>query len=93
MANDRGAIKDIDFADAVTSYDARQFLTYARLLDADDAGTDWREAAAIILEVDVTLDPGAAYRYWRDHLSRARWMASRGYDLLRELAGLPSSSN
>ena len=37
----------------LTGYDMDHFVTYLRLLDADAEGADWREVAAIVLELDV----------------------------------------
>jgi hypothetical protein len=37
----------------LTGYD---MVTYLRLLDADAEGADWREVAAIVLELDVRSD-------------------------------------
>lgn len=63
----------------VTPYDHAHLLVYLRLLDAAAAHADWREAAAIILELDVAVDPGRARRIYDIHLERARWMARAGY--------------
>ncbi len=75
---------------AVTAYDAHHFLTYARLLDAEAAGTDWREGAAIILDRDVERYPVAARRCWDSHVARANWIVREGYAQLRDEAGLGS---
>lgn len=63
----------------VTDYDRVHALSYLRLLDADAARADWREAASLILGLDVAADPDAARRIHDHHLARARWMASAGY--------------
>lgn len=63
----------------VTPYDRAHLLTYVRLLDAAAAHADWREAAAIVLGLDVDADPDRARRIHDVHLARARWMASMGY--------------
>jgi hypothetical protein len=63
----------------VTPYDNAHLLVYLRLLDAAAAHADWREAATIILELDVAADPGRARRIHDIHLDRARWMARAGY--------------
>jgi hypothetical protein len=52
---------------------------YLRLLDANEDGADWREVAAIVLELDVTQDPERARRTWETHLVRAIWMTETGY--------------
>src|SRR5882757_9214208 len=41
----------------LTGYDMAHLVTYLRLLDADAEGADWREVAAIVLELDVAKDP------------------------------------
>lgn len=45
--------------DRITAYDERHFVTYLRLLDADDEGADWREAAQIIFELDAVVEPAS----------------------------------
>lgn len=76
-------------ADTLTAYDETHFVTYLRLLDAEADGADWREAAAIILRLDPTVDPEHAQRCWESHLRRARWMAEHGYRHLLEAANAP----
>ena len=49
--------------EAVVDYDRRHLATYAALLDADDAGQDWRQAVRAILGVDTEDDD--AQRCWR----------------------------
>jgi hypothetical protein len=46
----------------LTGYDMALLVTYLRLLDADAEGADWREVAAIVLELDVAKDPKRARR-------------------------------
>ncbi|MGD6771246.1 DUF2285 domain-containing protein, partial [Staphylococcus arlettae] len=71
----------------VTDYDRAHLQAYLRLLDAAAARADWREAARVILELDVTADPERARRIHDAHLDRARWMAAAGY---RDLLGRTS---
>jgi hypothetical protein len=59
---------------ALTKYDASHFLTYARLIDAELAGIDWREAASAILLCAVEHDPGGTHKCWASHLARAHWI-------------------
>jgi len=59
-------------------YDRRHLAVYAALLDADKAGTDWRQVAADILGVDENA-PGAE-QCWSTHLARARWIIGEGLD-------------
>nr|WP_314438895.1 DUF2285 domain-containing protein [uncultured Brevundimonas sp.] len=63
----------------ITPYDEAHFTDYLRLLDADADGADWREAVAVIFDIDPALDPGRAERMHASHLARARWMTEVGY--------------
>lgn len=77
---------------AITAYDRVHHRTYLRLLDADTAGADWREAARDILSLDCSGDPERARRIWQSHLDRARWMTTTGFRLLLGRAtGEPSA--
>jgi hypothetical protein len=62
--------------DEVTDYDRRHLWLYAALLDAADAGGDWQDAAAALMEIDAS-DTGAE-TCWRSHLERARWIVGDG---------------
>jgi len=66
----------------VTAYDHAHLQAYLRLLDAAAAHADWREAAALVLGLDVAVDPERARRIHDVHLDRARWMAQAGYRAL-----------
>jgi hypothetical protein len=66
----------------LTGYDMAHLVTYLRLLDADAEGADWREVAAIVLDLDVAKDPNRARRSWASHLARAKWMTESGYRYL-----------
>lgn len=72
----------------VTLYDQTHFLTYARIRDAERDRVDWREGAHVILGQDIDQDEIGAYRCWTSHLARAHWVATIGYALLLEDAGL-----
>ncbi|WP_409418315.1 DNA -binding domain-containing protein [Phenylobacterium sp.] len=73
---------------SLTDYDRQHIKTYLRLLDAAADGADWREAAAIVLGLDVAHAPRQARRVHESHLARARWMSTHGYlDLLRGAPG------
>ena len=65
--------------EALTAYDEQHFVTYLRLLDAESAGGDWRDAARTILCVDPDREPERARCVWERHLARARWMTGTGY--------------
>jgi hypothetical protein len=70
-------------APTLTDYDRRHAVTYLRLLDAEAAGADWREVAAIVLGVRSDADPDHAEAMHSSHLQRARWLRDAGYrDLL-----------
>jgi hypothetical protein len=71
-------------APEITKYDEAHFVTYLRLLDAEEDGADWREVATIVLH----RDPMAAgtRACWESHLARARWMTRSGYKKLLEKA-------
>src|SRR3546814_17186734 len=58
----------------VTRYDQEHFLTYARLIDAERFGIDWREAASEILLCNVEQDPARTRRCWQSHLARPHWI-------------------
>lgn len=60
----------------VVDYDRRHLALYAALLDADDAGTDWRDTASSLMMLDV-MDQDAE-SCWRSHVERARWIIGAG---------------
>lgn len=67
----------------LTDYDRAQATVYLRLLDAEAAGADWREVAAIVLKVDPAREPDRAHTMHETHLARAHWLRDGGYkDLL-----------
>jgi len=74
-----------DFLDAppessvLTDYDREHMKAYMRVLDAAADGADWREAVAVIFEIDPETDPDRARRVHDSHLARARWMTEHGY--------------
>ena len=65
--------------DALTPYDIEHAVTYARLLDADAEGADWREVSKIVLHIDPEMDLTRAQLAHQSHLARAKWMAHTGY--------------
>lgn len=72
----------------ITPYDQAHFLTYARLLDAERDGGDWRISARHILGLDTEADPAGARACFDSHLARAHWVVGRGYHKMLEEAGL-----
>ena len=70
---------------ALTSYDRTHMKLYLRLLDAENDGADWREAASVLFGIDPEREPERAQRVHHAHLARARWMTEHGYrHLVRE---------
>lgn len=59
-------------------YDRHHLALYAALLEADDVGTGWQEAAASLMKLDVTAC--GAESCWRSHLERARWIVGEGLE-------------
>jgi hypothetical protein len=73
--------------DTVLDYDRRNLLTYAELLDAADAGVDWREGSLDILGIDPVADADRARYCWESHLARARWIVGEGLGTAIEAFG------
>lgn len=63
----------------LTEYDYRLFIVYARLLDAEADGADWREVARVVLKIDPDKEYARAKRAYDTHAARARWMTEQGY--------------
>lgn len=63
----------------LTAYDIRHLATYLRLLEAEEEGARWQEAARIVLDLDPETDEVRSRRVWASHLARAQWMADEGY--------------
>lgn len=62
--------------DVAVDYDRRHLALYAALLDADDAGGNWKDAASSLMRLDITKSDAEAC--WRSHLERARWIVGEG---------------
>jgi hypothetical protein len=45
-----------------TAYDKRHAIIYARPLDAEAAGADWKDVARIVLRIDPEREPDRAHR-------------------------------
>jgi len=63
--------------DVAVDYDRRHLALYAALLDAADAGSNWKDAASSLMRLDVTESDAEAC--WRSHLERARWIVGEGF--------------
>lgn len=82
---------DVPWSDSITPHDEQHFVTYLRLLDADDEGADWREVARIVLHRNPAVEPDRTRRCWEAHLKRAKWMTESGYrQLLLDASDTPS---
>jgi hypothetical protein len=85
---------DVPWSDSITPYDEQHFVTYLRLLDADDEGADWREVARIVLHRNPAAEPDRTRRCWEEHLRRAKWMTESGYrQLLLDARDTATSNN
>lgn len=60
----------------VVDYDRRHLALYAALIEADDAGRGWHEAATSLMHLDLADNDAEAC--WRSHLERARWIVGEG---------------
>lgn len=70
-------------SDTITDYDAQHFVTYLRLLDAEQEGASQAEMARHILGIEPNEEPVRAQTAVESHLDRARWVAEQGLlDLL-----------
>lgn len=74
-----GIGKSAPTGNEVVDYDRRNLALYAALLEADDAGRDWREAASSLMHLDLAHNDTEAC--WRSHLERARWIVGEGMEL------------
>ena len=77
---------DLPWSDGITEYDELHFITYLRLLDAEEQGADWREVARIVLHRDPAAEPDRTRRCWDVHMKRAHWMVEHGHQRLLENA-------
>jgi hypothetical protein len=62
----------------VTDYDQSHFLTYARVLDAERDGLDWKAGLTTILHRDFGNDLTAGKTCWDSHVARAHWIVKSG---------------
>lgn len=69
-------------SDHLTDYDREHLVTYLRMLDADAALAEPEEVMRIVLHLDPKAEPERAWRAYRSHLARARWMTKVGHALL-----------
>ena len=72
-------VADVAPTDSVlTRYDEQHVVTYARLLQAESEGADWREVARIVLHIDPEREPDRARNAYQSHLARAKWVTEQG---------------
>lgn len=62
--------------EAIVDYDRHHLALYASLLEAEDTGLPWQNAASVLMHLDVT-DCDAEI-CWRSHIERARWIVGDG---------------
>lgn len=62
-----------------TDYDWAHRICYLRLLDADAEGAEWREVARTVMQLDPDENPDRVHAVWHNHLVRAKWMTTHGY--------------
>jgi predicted secreted protein len=74
----------------LTAYDRQHATTYLRLLDAEQAGAEWRDVARHIFRVDPNEDPARFERMHRAHLERAHWVREHGYQEVAQSRPLSS---
>lgn len=60
----------------VVDYDRENLALYAALLEADDAGLDWQDAATSLMRLDLSSEGAEAC--WWSHLNRAKWIVGAG---------------
>ena len=73
----------VPWSDSITDYDEQHFVTYLRLLDAEQEGASQVEMARHILGIEPNEEPVRAQAAVESHLQRARWVAEQGLpDLL-----------
>ena len=72
----------------VVDYDRRNLALYAALLEAEDTGRDWREAAIDLMRLDPANSDAEAC--WCSHLERARWIVGEGFASAVVAFGVPS---
>ncbi len=58
--------------EGLTDYDYTMLICYMRLLDAEQAGADWREIARSMLKADPDKDYARARQRYDSHLARAQ---------------------
>ena len=64
---------------ALTAYDQAHLKLYARLLDADAEGADWREVVEVLFGLDAKAETERARHVYTSHLDRAKWMTTNGF--------------
>ena len=79
-----GVLDEPPASSVLTDYDREHMKLYIRLLDSAVDGADWREAVAVLFDLDPDVDLERARRVHDSHLARARWMTEHGY---RQLLG------
>ena len=72
-------VADVAPTDAtLTHYDEQHVVTYARLLQADSEGADWREVVRVVLHINPEHELDRARNAYQSHLARAKWVTEQG---------------
>ncbi|NJL73614.1 MAG: hypothetical protein HC888_19885 [Candidatus Competibacteraceae bacterium] len=83
MANQNPAVADqAPTCDAITDYDRAHLAVYTRLLDANRDGASPEDMARAILGLEIQNNNDQIQSILNSHLDRARWMSTRGFQLL-----------
>lgn len=61
----------------LTPYDRAHAALYFQLVDAAEAGADWRKVVALALAIEPAAPDARAI--WASHLARARWFVETGW--------------
>lgn len=67
----------------ITAYDRKCFKLYLELLEADNACDHWEIAYKSAFGADPAADEARCRSQYDSHLTRARWMSSDGFRLLK----------
>lgn len=76
LSINRDGIAEFTGADQL---DREMMKTFLRLLDAYHEQASWKEAAEIVLGLDVESDPQGSRALFDKTLKRALWLRDRGY--------------
>ena len=73
---------EVPWVDGLTPYDESHLTLYLQVLDAHADGVSLEEIARSMLGIDPDQEPARARSAAANHLRRAQWMTTRGYQFL-----------